>query len=163
MAPSESSILSNFLLPPAPLPAVISLRKFKELFPSAQQSDPQIAILYRELQQQRATDTDDVKRNIEAEVRRGEIVQRAVSRARRRANKEQLQGLDQRELQMDLEVLLHVLRVRLPANDRSSSVPPQTPRVERSTPSRRCSRKWSKPATTLSSRLPPWKQKQESC
>ncbi len=104
MAPTESAILSNFLLPPAPLPTIISLRKFTELFPAAQRSDPQIATLYRELQHQRAMDTDDVKRNIAAEVRRGEAQRREVVRARRRADTNEVGGLDQRDMQMQLEV-----------------------------------------------------------
>ncbi|KAF2096730.1 hypothetical protein NA57DRAFT_78326 [Rhizodiscina lignyota] len=104
MAPTESTILSNFLLPPAPLPAIISLRKFTELFPASQRCDPQIAILYRELQHQRAMDTDDVKRNITAEVKRGEVQRREVVRARRRADNVELEGLNRTELQMELEL-----------------------------------------------------------
>lgn len=84
MAPSESSILSNFLLPPAPLQTIISLRQFTDLFPRAYQSNPAIPKLYRELQHQRAIDTDDVKRNIAAECKRGERQVREVARARRR-------------------------------------------------------------------------------
>lgn len=84
MAPTESSVLSNFLLPPAPLPTILSLRQFTDLFPRAYQSNPSIPKLYRELQHQRAIDTDDVKRNIAAECKRGERQAREVARARRR-------------------------------------------------------------------------------
>lgn len=84
MAPSESSILSSFLLPPAPLQTIITLRQFTDLFPRALQSNPAIPKLYRELQHQRAIDTDDVKRNIAAECKRGERQAREVARARRR-------------------------------------------------------------------------------
>lgn len=104
MAPTEASILSNFLLPPAPLPAIVSLRQFTDLFPRSQQSNPQIPVLYRELQHQRAIDIDDVKRNIAAEVKRGEKQQREVIRARRRIDTASMEGLDARDMLMEAEV-----------------------------------------------------------
>lgn len=82
----------------------MSLRKFTDLFPAAHRSDPQIAILYREFQHQRAMDTDDVTRNIAAEVKRGEAQRREVIRSRRRADREELDGLDKQDVQMELEV-----------------------------------------------------------
>lgn len=106
MPPTEASILSSFLLPPAPLSTVISLRKFTELFPHSQQSSPQIPALYRELQHQRAVDIDDVKRNIAAEVKHGERQKREVVKARRRADKEELEGLDGRDIQMEIAASL---------------------------------------------------------
>lgn len=72
MPPSEESILINFLLLPSPLPTVISLEKFSELFPSKLRSHPQIRTLYRELQHLRAQDVDLVRQNIDDEIRRGE-------------------------------------------------------------------------------------------
>ncbi len=88
MAPTETTILSNFLLPPAPLPAVISLAAFKELFPRAQQASPQIKALYRDLQRQRSRLVDAVEHNIAAETKRGDAQRRVVVRARREAEKE---------------------------------------------------------------------------
>ncbi|GME49118.1 cnl2 nkp2 family protein [Neofusicoccum parvum] len=110
MAPSESSILSDFLLPPAPLPTILSLRQFTELFPRAHQSNPAIPKLYRELQHQRAIDTDDVKRNIAAECKRGERQAREVARARRRdeAADSAVAGLTRREeIDVRMEEDLH--------------------------------------------------------
>jgi centromere-localized protein 2 len=89
MPPTEATLLSAFLLPPAPLPAIISLNSFTKLFPSSQQSSPQIKVLYRDFQQQRARLTDAVTRNIVAEVKRGNAQNRAVVRARREAEKEE--------------------------------------------------------------------------
>lgn len=106
MAPTETSILSNFLLHPAPLPAIISLQQFTELFPPTQRADPQIPVLYRELQHQRAMDTDDVRRNIAAEAIRGQAHMREVRRERRRANKQTIDGVDERELYMEASVRL---------------------------------------------------------
>ena len=88
MAPTEATILSTFLLPPAPLPTIISLKAFTELFPRSQQSSPQIKALYRDLQHQRVKITDAVARNIAAETKRGNAQRRAVVKARRESEKE---------------------------------------------------------------------------
>lgn len=88
MAPTEATILSTFLLPPAPLPSIITLKAFTELFPRSQQSSPQVKALYRDLQQQRTRLTDSVARNIAGEVKRGITQRRIVVRARREAEKE---------------------------------------------------------------------------
>ena len=89
MAPTEATILSTFLLPPAPLPSIISLKAFTELFPRSQQSSPQIRTLYRDLQHQRAQLVDAVSRNVTTEVKRGAAQRRAVVRARRTAGREE--------------------------------------------------------------------------
>tara|TARA_R110002060_G_scaffold62348_1_gene71740 strand:+ start:288 stop:602 length:315 start_codon:yes stop_codon:yes gene_type:complete len=89
MAPTEATILSTFLLSPAPLPTIITLKAFTELFPRSQQSSPQIKALYRDLQHQRARLTDAVTRNIGAEVKRGKAQRREVVRARREAEREE--------------------------------------------------------------------------
>ncbi|KAI9849014.1 MAG: hypothetical protein M1837_005905 [Sclerophora amabilis] len=106
MAPNETSILGTFLLTPAPLPTVLSLRKFTDFFPRAQRSNPQIPILYRELQHQRALVLDRVKKNIKAEAKRGEVLSREVSRARQRSEREELgmDGNDLREVGMEIEL-----------------------------------------------------------
>ncbi|KAF4637747.1 hypothetical protein G7Y89_g324 [Cudoniella acicularis] len=88
MAPTEATILSSFLLPPSPLPSIISLRTFIELFPRSQQSSPEVRALYRDLQHQRARLTDAVGRNIVTETKRGNAQRRTVVRERRRAEKE---------------------------------------------------------------------------
>jgi centromere-localized protein 2 len=77
------------LLPPAPLPAIISLGAFTSLFPKSQQSSPQIKVLYHDLQRQRARIVDAVVRNIEAETKRGREQRRVVVRARRDAEMEE--------------------------------------------------------------------------
>jgi centromere-localized protein 2 len=89
MPPTEATLLSAFLLPPAPLPAIITLKSFTQLFPKSQQSSPQVKALYRDLQNQRARITDAVAKNIIAEVKRGNMQRRAVVRARREAEKEE--------------------------------------------------------------------------
>ncbi|KAF2141293.1 uncharacterized protein K452DRAFT_287995 [Aplosporella prunicola CBS 121167] len=107
MPPTETSILSNFLLPAAPLPNILTLRQFTDLFPRAHQSNPAIPLLYRELQHQRAIDTDDVRRNIAAEAKRGERQKREVARARRRSEKaeyESLTGAQQTDVRMEQEL-----------------------------------------------------------
>lgn len=89
MAPTEATILSTFLLPPAPLPSIISLPAFIALFPRAQQPSPQIRTLYRDLQYQRAQLIDTIAQNIATEVKRGNAQRRAVVRVRRSAGREE--------------------------------------------------------------------------
>ena len=111
MSPSENSILTNFLLPPAPLPAIISLRQFTELFPRAYQSNPHVKVLYRELQHQRVIDIDDVKRGIAMEVKRGEKQRRQISRTRRQLNQEHVAGIGGQEALIEAEVRISLQQV----------------------------------------------------
>ncbi|KAH8677962.1 Cnl2/NKP2 family protein-domain-containing protein [Xylariales sp. PMI_506] len=92
MAPSEAAILQNYLLLPARLPTVVSLQEFTSYFPKSQQSSPQIRVLYRDLQQQRNGVVDAVAGNIDAEVKRGKALRRAVAKARREAELDE--GID---------------------------------------------------------------------
>ncbi|OBT69645.1 hypothetical protein VE03_00959 [Pseudogymnoascus sp. 23342-1-I1] len=82
MPPSESQILTSFLVPPAPLPVVLNSTAFAALFPP---STPQasVAHLYRLLSHQRALITDAVKSDIEDEAKRGVAQRRAVVKSRR--------------------------------------------------------------------------------
>ncbi|KAI9799262.1 MAG: hypothetical protein M1833_004140 [Piccolia ochrophora] len=105
MPPTENTLLTSFLLPPAPLPTFLPLTAFTELFPRAQRSNPQIPILYRELQHQRARAIDQVRRNIAAETKKGEAQRREVVRARRKAEKEEMgEAGEQREIMMESEL-----------------------------------------------------------
>jgi centromere-localized protein 2 len=107
MPASESEILSNFLLPPAPLHQIITQDEFIALFPRAHQSNPQVKTLYRDFQYQRAVDIDHVKENIAAEVRRGEKQKRRIALSR---SKRDWPALDQKAAQdiaMNAEVRLH--------------------------------------------------------
>lgn len=85
MAPNEAAILQNYLLPPARLPAIVSLQDFASYFPKSQQSSPHIRALYRDLQQQRNAVVDVVTNNIDSEVKRGKTLRRGVAKARREA------------------------------------------------------------------------------
>lgn len=98
--PAEQTILTHFLLPPAPLPSILSLQQFTALFPKNQQSSPQIRALYRDLQSQRAGITDTVARNIVSEVKRGNAQRRAVIRGRRAAES----GIRGKEQDEEMEV-----------------------------------------------------------
>lgn len=104
MAPTEESILDNFLLTPAPLPTIITLQKFTDLFPRSQRSNPQIRLLYRELQHRRGLQTDEVQANIEQEVKQGGRQRREVARARRQGERHELEGMDGREIDMEAMV-----------------------------------------------------------
>ncbi|KAJ5160834.1 uncharacterized protein N7482_007838 [Penicillium canariense] len=104
MAPSEESILSNFLLSPAPLPTVISLRKFTELFPKRLQNHPHIRTLYRELQQVREHDMDRVNENIDQEIRQGKQQQAELRKASLAAGVEAVDAEEQRSMDIDLHL-----------------------------------------------------------
>ena len=85
MAPSESKILSNYLLAAAQLPAIISLQEFIALFPRSLQASPHVRSLYRDLQGQRNALVDSVAEDIEAEAKKGKALRRAVVNAKRDA------------------------------------------------------------------------------
>ncbi|KAK2748856.1 hypothetical protein FQN55_003998 [Onygenales sp. PD_40] len=104
MAPSEESIWTNFLLSPSPLPTIISLEKFTELFPKRLQSHPQIRVLYRELQHIRSQDIDLVRENIDKEIRRGERQKEELRIAKHATG---ISGMDKHDkMEMDMDVLL---------------------------------------------------------
>jgi len=105
MAPSEESILTNFLLSPASLPTIISLQKFTELFPRRLQSHPQIRLLYRELQERRSQDMDLVRENIKAEVDRGGSQKAELRMALKASGVDGITDSQQREIEMDLQLL----------------------------------------------------------
>ncbi|KAL1864741.1 hypothetical protein Daus18300_007543 [Diaporthe australafricana] len=90
MAPTESTILANYLLVPAQLPAIISLKEFTGLFPRGQQSSPQVRRLYRDLQIQRNALIDAVASNIETEAKRAKALRREVLRAKREAEEHEI-------------------------------------------------------------------------
>lgn len=104
MAPTEASILSNFLLTPASLPTVMSLQKFTELFPKRLRSHPHVRVLYRELQQLREQDMDLVNENIDKELDQGEIQKADLRKAMREAGVDGLGADDQREMDLDIQL-----------------------------------------------------------
>ncbi|GKZ37104.1 hypothetical protein AbraIFM66950_008496 [Aspergillus brasiliensis] len=104
MAPTESSILGNFLLSPAPLPTIMSLQQFTELFPKRLRSHPHIRALYRELQELRENDMDLVNGNIDKEVRQGEIQKAELRKSIAKTGVDGLSSSDQREMDMDVQL-----------------------------------------------------------
>ncbi|KAL4803648.1 Cnl2/NKP2 family protein-domain-containing protein [Aspergillus unguis] len=104
MAPSETSILSNFLLSAASLPTVMSLQQFTELFPKRLRSHPHIRVLYRELQQIREQDMDIVNENIDKEVRQGERQKTKLRKSIAETGVDGADFNDQREMDMDVQL-----------------------------------------------------------
>lgn len=82
MPPSESQILTTYLLPPSPLPTILPPPAFPPLFPPSAQPSPQINALYRDLQHQRALVVDAVARAVAGEVKKGNMLRRVVRRTR---------------------------------------------------------------------------------
>lgn len=83
MAPTESTILANYLTVAAKLPAILTLEQFTSYFPKSQQPNPQVRVLYRHLQHQRNVTVDDVSQSIANEEKRGKAMRREAARARR--------------------------------------------------------------------------------
>ncbi|KAG5295045.1 hypothetical protein I7I48_11783 [Histoplasma ohiense] len=104
MAPSEVSILANFLLSSSPLPTIISLEKFTELFPKRLRSHPQVRVLYRELQHIRSQDLDLVRENIDKEIWRGERQREALRNAKRATGVSGMDKHDKLETEMDIQL-----------------------------------------------------------
>ncbi|KAL9081474.1 MAG: hypothetical protein Q9157_000032 [Trypethelium eluteriae] len=103
MPPTESSILSNFLLSAATLSSAVTNEEFADLFPDTKKDSPEVGQLYRELQHQRAIDADDVQHNIELEVRRGDKMKRDIMRTRKAESQgHKMDGFDARDTAMEL-------------------------------------------------------------
>lgn len=87
----ESTILTTYLLQPAPLTAITTLDQFRALFPP---SAPPAALrsLFRDLQAQRAAITHDVARSITAEAARGAAMRREVVRVGRAQDSGEVDG-----------------------------------------------------------------------
>ncbi|WEW60835.1 hypothetical protein PRK78_006323 [Emydomyces testavorans] len=129
MPPSEESILANFLLSPSPLPSIISLEKFAELFPKKLRSHSQIRTLYRELQHIRAQDIALVKENIEKEIKAGERQKEELRKASANRGVSTLDARDRMELGMDIQLFglpsvpapedVHTLETLIPEMERA--------------------------------------------
>ena len=105
MAPTEELILSNFLLSPAPLPTVLSLQKFTELFPKRLRNHPHVRTIYRELQQIREHDMDQVNGNIDQEIQQGEHLKAELRKASLATGVEAVNQEEQREIALDFHLL----------------------------------------------------------
>ncbi|KAH7192085.1 Cnl2/NKP2 family protein-domain-containing protein [Fusarium flagelliforme] len=90
MAPTEAELLANYLIQPSTLTAITTLEQFKALFPRPLQSSPQVRSLFRDLQAQRADVLDQVAENIADEAKRGLAMRREVVRAKREAEREDI-------------------------------------------------------------------------
>ncbi|KAE9984396.1 hypothetical protein BLS_002426 [Venturia inaequalis] len=84
MPPTESTLLTHFLLPPAPLPTSLPPEKFTTLFPTPLHTSPSLKTLYQDLHSQQTTAITLVRKNIAAETERGAIQRRELRRERRR-------------------------------------------------------------------------------
>ncbi|KAF8420067.1 Cnl2/NKP2 family protein-domain-containing protein [Tirmania nivea] len=65
---TEYSLLTSYLLSRAPLPEFLPLPVFTNLFPLPLRSNPQIRLLYRQLQLSRTQTISRVKKNIDLEI-----------------------------------------------------------------------------------------------
>jgi centromere-localized protein 2 len=96
---AETEILSSFLLSRAGLKDIISLRAFTELFPRDKRSNPQIKLLYRELQQLRERQVAQVRRKIQHEAIAGFNQRKAAAQRKEkdgRIDDENMAGIEVR-------------------------------------------------------------------
>jgi len=83
MPPTETEVLTHYLLQPASLDAIITFAAFAERFPPATRDSPSVRALWNDLVAQREKTLDEVRRNIEREVEQGKIMRREVLKARK--------------------------------------------------------------------------------
>ena len=105
MSTQEAKLLSEFLLAPAALRDVFTLKEFTEIFPAAYRSQPAIKELYQELQRLRQEDIEAVRENISDEVKKSKRLRREMARAREQDDRNAVAGLDLVALQMEEEVM----------------------------------------------------------
>jgi centromere-localized protein 2 len=92
MAPTEADVLTNHLIRPASLDAILTFESFAERFPASQRDGPQVRLLWKDLVAQRERVLDEVRANIDIEVKRGQAMRREVLRAKREAAREEPDG-----------------------------------------------------------------------
>ncbi|KAI6784301.1 uncharacterized protein J7T54_004847 [Emericellopsis cladophorae] len=97
MAITETDVLTNYLLNPAPLPLVVTFERFAEHFPPAQRDAPAVRALWQDLVAQRERVLAAVRENIEEEVVRGRAMRREVLRKRRE------EGTDEVDAEIEME------------------------------------------------------------
>ncbi|KAG9248184.1 hypothetical protein BJ878DRAFT_489381 [Calycina marina] len=124
--PTEATILANFLLPPVPLPTILTLKAFTALFTRKQQaqSPDQIRALYRDLQASRVRLTDAVAGSIEREVKKGFAQRRVVVQSRRRDGREEVDD------EVEVEKSLFGATSNLPAASKPHSLNSILPEME---------------------------------
>ena len=122
MAPSstESEILASYLLEPASLPTILPYSQFLTLFPSQYRSNPQVKLLYRDLQFLRSVDIDVIQDNIAQECKKGDRMKVDMLRALHAGEKNWSTSEEQHEVEMDLQ--LFGPAGSLPARDRRHTV-----------------------------------------
>jgi centromere-localized protein 2 len=104
MAPTEASILENYLLSPGLLPSIVTLEQFAAFFPGSLETSPQVRALYRDLQQQRNEVVDAVSQAIANEAKRGKSLRRDAIRARREGDSQIID--DETEIEKAVGALL---------------------------------------------------------
>jgi centromere-localized protein 2 len=111
MAPTEAELLANYLIQPSTLTAITTLDQFKALFPRPLQSSPQVRSLFRDLQAQRADVLDQVAENIADEAKRSLSMRREVLRAKREAEREDIDAEIEMERAVGSSTIYDLIRI----------------------------------------------------
>ena len=110
MAPTEVEVLTNHLIRPAPLDAIVTYEWFASLFPPARRGSDQVRQLWRDLEAQRERALARVRANIEDEVRRGLAMRREILAARREA------ALEEEDVEIETERVVSLIPPNLFSN-----------------------------------------------
>ncbi|KAF2732031.1 hypothetical protein EJ04DRAFT_536265 [Polyplosphaeria fusca] len=103
MSSQERAVLSDFLLSPASLRDVVTLRQFTDIFPTAHRSNPAIKELYREIANLRKEDIELVRQNIGDEVRQSKQLRQQYRNARPPDDRANVPGLAVAALETEAE------------------------------------------------------------
>lgn len=107
MPSREATLLTDFLLAPAPLRNVMTKTQFVKLF-QKQAANPAVPAMYRELHELRERDIATVGQDIADEVRRSTRLKKQYAQQRRQLEDAHVAGLDPVSLGMEQEVrILH--------------------------------------------------------
>ncbi|KAF2658366.1 hypothetical protein K491DRAFT_713541 [Lophiostoma macrostomum CBS 122681] len=104
MSTQEAKLLSDFLLAPAALRDVLTLKEFTDIFPKAYRTQPAVKDLYQELQRLRQEDIETVRQNVVDEVKKSKRLRREIAQSRELHDRSAVAGLDPVALQMEEEL-----------------------------------------------------------
>ena len=111
MAPTETEVLTHYLLQPASLDAILTFAAFAERFPPATRDSPSVRALWTDLVAQREKTLDEVRKNIEREVEQGKIMRREVLKARK------AEGTVDEDGEVEMERAVRLLAIELVQNN----------------------------------------------
>ena len=131
MSLSEHAILTDYLIPPASFPTILSLAQFTLLFPASVRFNPQVKHLYRDLQFLRKVGVDLIRQNIDRECQQGQRMKKELLRALRMDVINGHEYGEYHDREIDIDVQLFGPTGNLPRRDRGHNVDTVLQEMER--------------------------------